>query len=158
MNNYQECKHLEIKDAWSSLNEDRNDPLSILYDLQKTVQEKVYKTNFDKIRSTVGGVLRYIDWNENAIQDELRELIDATTGIDTYPKHWKPWKAKHKEALNRPFSDLTEGELKELKMEWVDILHFMFNIALAIGLTPQEMFNFYLAKNKENVNRQKRRY
>jgi hypothetical protein len=98
----------------------------------------------------------FIDWNEEAIRDEDREMQNALTGIHTYPSCWKPWKSKHKEAMARPLSDLTEEELKELRYEWIDKLHFMMNEAIAIGLTPEMITNYYVAKNKHNVERQKR--
>jgi hypothetical protein len=58
--------------------------------------------------------------------------------------------------MSRSFSDLTEEELKELRYEWVDKLHFMINEAIAIGLTPETITNYYVAKNKHNVERQKK--
>jgi hypothetical protein len=58
--------------------------------------------------------------------------------------------------MARSLSDLTEDELKELRYEWIDKLHFMMNEAIAIGLTPEMITNYYVAKNKHNVERQNR--
>ena len=49
-----------------------------------------------------------------------------------------------------------KDELKELRYEWIDKLHFMMNEAIAIGLTPEMITNYYVAKNKHNVERQNR--
>jgi hypothetical protein len=43
-------------------------------------------------------------------------------------------------------------------MELIDIQHFLFNMMLAVGMTPDELFNYYFSKNKENRLRQKRGY
>lgn len=156
--NFQECAGLEINDEFSNLVREGKDALSFLYNMQKSIQENVYGYNFDEIRSTIGSLKQFIDWNEEAIRDEDREFQEALTGIHSYPKCWKPWKKDHKVAMERSFSDLTEKEVLELRYEWIDKLHFMLNEAIAIGLTPDLITNMYTAKNKENIDRQRRGY
>jgi hypothetical protein len=55
-------------------------------------------------------------------------------------------------------SDLSEDDVKELKMELVDIQHFLFNMMISVGMNAEELYNFYLSKNKENIARQQRGY
>jgi hypothetical protein len=157
-NNFQQCSHLELANDYSELRSNGQDALAFLFNMQKDIQENVYQYDFEKIRESIKSLKSFIDWNEEAIRDEDREFQAALTGIHTYPNCWKPWKTKHHEAMNRAFSELTESELKELHYEWIDKLHFMFNIAIAIGLTPELITNYYSAKNKENKNRQAKEY
>ncbi len=157
-NNFQQCAHLEVSNEYSKLIEEGKDSLAFLFEMQKSIQEKVYGYDFDKIRESIKSLKQFIDWNEEAIRDEDREFQAALTGIHTYPNCWKPWKSKHEEALNRSFSDLNDDELRELQYEWIDKLHFMFNIAIAIKLTPETITNYYSAKNAENRDRQARGY
>ena len=42
--------------------------------------------------------------------------------------------------------------------EIIDILHFFMNMAISIGMTPQEMYNMYMSKNQENRRRQQNNY
>jgi len=154
--NFQQCSHLEIEKNYNEIVSNGNDALSVIYNMQKSIQEDVYGYDFDEIRSTIGNLKKFIDWNEEAIRDEDREFQSALTGIHTYPNCWKPWKTKHTEAMGRKFSDLTEEELKELHFEWIDKLHFILNEAIAIGLTPEKITDYYIAKNKHNVERQNR--
>jgi hypothetical protein len=154
--NFQECADLEVNNDYQNLREGGGDALQLIYGMQKSIQEEVYGYNFEEIRSSIGKLKEFIDWNEEALRDEDREMQNALTGIHTYPGCWKPWKSKHNEAMSRPFSNLTEDELKELQYEWIDKLHFMMNEAIAIGLTPEMITNYYVAKNKHNVERQKR--
>jgi len=154
--NFQQCSHLDIEKNYEKLISSGNDPLSVIYNMQKSIQEDVYGYDFDEIRSTIGNLKKFIDWNEEAIRDEDREFQAALTGIHSYPGCWKPWKTKHTEAMERKLSDLTEDELKELHFEWIDKLHFMLNEAIAIGLTPEKITDYYIAKNKHNVERQNR--
>jgi len=158
MSNFQECAHLDIEKEYSALREKGEDALAYLFNIQKTLQENLFGHNFEQIQSKIGTLKAFIDWNEEAIRDEDREFQNALTGIHTYPGGWKPWKSIHKEAMNRSLYDLTEEELLELQYEWIDKLHFHFNIAIAIGLTPEKITDMYCAKNKENRERQARGY
>jgi len=53
---------------------------------------------------------------------------------------------------------MSENDKKELKMELIDIQHFLFNMMLAAGMTTEELFNFYFSKNLENRRRQENNY
>lgn len=134
------------------------DTLGALFNLQKTIQTEVYKTDFEVIQKTLGSVKDYINQCEEAIRDEDREMANALGGERFGSAVWKTWKSKHKEARETPFDSLTKDELLELQYEWIDKLHFMFNEAIAIKLTPELIFAMYMAKNRENIDRQKRGY
>lgn len=148
------CKDLEVEDLFSK----SENTLADLYNLQKDIQENVYGYNFEKLRELdLLSFREFFDWNYHAIQDELRETFDALGGIKDGVGNavWKPWKKDHTEkAPHAKFSDMSPDDLKELKMELIDIQHFLFNMMLAVGMTPDELFNYYFAKNKENRNRQ----
>jgi len=156
MSGITQCAHLKVDDEYLELKSNGKDALAFLFNMQKGIQEQIYGYDFDVIRSSIRSLKAFVDWNEEAIRDEDRELQDAITGIHSYPRCWKPWKAKHDEAMNRSFSDLTKEEVIELQYEWIDKMHFMFNEAIAIGLTPELITNMYAAKNKENRERQVR--
>lgn len=152
--NFQECAHLETDDTYNKLREEGKCALTFIFETQKRMQEEVYGYNFDDVQSSIRKLKAFIDWNEEALRDEDREMQAALTGIHTYPNCWKPWKAKHNEAMDRPFSALTPDELKELQMEWIDKIHFLFSEGIAIGLTPELITDYYASKNRENINRQ----
>lgn len=151
--NFQECAALEIENLFPG----SGDTLGDIMNLQRDIQESVYGYNWKNLQEgQIGDLKKFIDWNEEALRDESREFASALTGIHTYPMCWKPWKSKHKEAMARSLKDLTPEELLELKFEWIDQLHFFLNIGLAIGMTPQETYNMYYSKNKENRARQQK--
>lgn len=149
-----QCKDLEVEDVFSK----SENTLAELYNLQKDIQENVYGYNFNKLQAGPLPELRqFFDWNYHAIQDELRETFDALGGISDGIGNgvWKPWKkAYHEKAPNMSFNDMSENDKKELKMELIDIQHFLFNMMLAVGMTPEELMNYYFSKNKENRRRQ----
>ena len=156
--NFQECAHLEVEDVFSV----STNTLADLFNLQKDIQETVYKYDFAALQNGPLSEMReFFDWNYHAIQDELRETFNALGGINDGIGNgvWKPWKKAYREqAPNMTYASMSDRDKKELKMELIDMQHFLFNLMLAAGMTPEELMNYYFAKNKENVERQKRGY
>lgn len=154
--------HLEIEDLYNSIPSIGGNHLDALYSLQKDIQENVYGYDFQQMRSkSMSGMVEFFQWNTHAQTDEAHEAMDALGGIKNGIGNaaWKPWKSQHKEIYSKSFNDLVQGsDLTELKMELIDELHFLFNKMHAVGLTTEELFNFYFAKNKENRDRQSRGY
>jgi len=73
------------------------------------------------------------------ITSEMSELMDWI--------NWKFWK-KSKYPINKT----------ELKFELVDILHFVINLFLIWDMKPKEVYDYFMSKNEENIDRQKRGY
>lgn len=161
------CSNLKIEDLYSRLSEGTiTNPLNELFMLQKDIQENVYGYDFEGLRKAPLNIMKdFFMWNTHAQADEAHEAMDALGGIHDGigSAVWKPWKKQH-ELTKEPhpelitFNDLSERDTVELKMELIDELHFLFNKMHAAGMTTEELFNFYFAKNKENIDRQKRGY
>lgn len=66
--------------------------------------------------------------------DELMEALRETP--------WKNWKK------NQQYNQ------EKFKEELVDVLHFFINLCLSAGLTPEELTERFMNKNKENNKRQ----
>ena len=157
------CSDLEVRDYYTENGyTDDHSSLADLYDLQAKTQEMYFakqgKPGFDQFAT--GDVVDFLMWTEHAIVDELHEMMDAVGGMHDGVGNaaWKPWKNANPEARKRKLSDLSDRDLKELKMEWIDVMHFVFNAGLALGITSKEFYNFYLSKNEENWSRQKNNY
>ena len=69
-----------------------------------------------------------------AMQQEMSELIDSVP--------WKWW-AKYQ-----------EFDEQNAKVEVVDLFHFLISIAQVLGMTPEDVYEAYLKKNKVNHERQ----
>jgi hypothetical protein len=157
------CKELEVRDYYSEMGYDTgNSSLQDLYDLQAKTQNMYFEKQGRKPFSqlNIGELIDFLLVNEHAIVDELHEMVDAVGGMHDGVGNgaWKPWKAVNADVRKKSLSDLTEGDLKELKMEWIDVMHFVFNAGLAIGVTPKEFYNYYLSKNDANWSRQRNNY
>src|SRR5690554_6641686 len=69
-----------------------------------------------------------------AIVSELGELLDES--------NFKWWKNP---------KPINQAALRE---ELVDILHFFISMCIKVGMTAEDLYQGYLAKNKENFDRQ----
>lgn len=156
------CADLEVRDYYTENGYDEKSSLADLYELQGKTQkmyaQKQGKKTFEEFN--IGDVIDFMMMNNHALVDELHEMADAVGGIDDGVGNaaWKPWKGANAEVRKKKLSDLSESDTKELKMEFIDAMHFMFNNGLALGITPKEIYNYYLAKNEENWNRVRRGY
>jgi hypothetical protein len=148
------CADLKIEDLYSQ----STDTLGDIMALQKDTQSSVYGWNFDNM--TLREIMSFWHVNTHALTDEIHEATDALGGIKDGSGNaiWKYWKSDFSKYSFMKFSDLSKGDQLEAKFEIIDMLHFFMNYAISIGMTPQEMYNMYMAKNAENRDRQKRGY
>ena len=105
------------------------DKLDRIFELQKMLD--------DDIASRRGLEFTKEEWMQKevlAMVSELSEVLDEV--------NFKWWKNK------KPIDD------EALKGEIVDILHFFVSMCLRSGMSADELFEKYLAKNKENFDRQ----
>jgi hypothetical protein len=161
------CSDLEIEDLHSKVikdptiqNEDgsHTDTLGDILNLQAETQKSIYGYDFENM--TLREVMEFWHTNTHSLIDEIHEATDALGGIKDGDGNaiWKKWKKAYSTYSNKKFSDLSVSDQIECKFEIVDMLHFFMNYAASIGMTSQEMYNMYMAKNRENRERQKRGY
>jgi hypothetical protein len=148
------CSNLEIENFYPETNEH----LKELLNMQADIQQGTYGTKYTEM--TLEEIKNFWLVNNHALVDELHEMMDALGGVHDGIGNavWKFWKGKNKLASKMKIKDLSERDLLELKFEIVDMLHFFLNYAGSIGMTAEEMYNMYMAKNKENRRRQKEGY
>ncbi len=153
------CKDLNVIDFHSERTKETGvDTLSDILNAQKEMQETTYGYDFKGM--TLADLREFFHMNNHAIVDEIHELMDACGGVHDGigSAFWKKWKKDYVKTNDMKFSDLSERDQKEAKMEIVDILHFFMNMAAAVGMDGKEMYNYYMAKNAENKARQARGY
>lgn len=71
-----------------------------------------------------------------AVLAELGEVLEWT--------NWKPWKS--------PVPD--KPNVEELRVELIDLQHFLINLYMLWGVTPDLLLEAFEAKHRENVRRQ----
>jgi len=88
----------------------------------------------------------FIKENSIHLTQELHELLYEIP-------HFKPWKDYSGMSLFDSYKSWYKAS-KEL----IDMLHFFLNICLALGLDADNLYDMYMAKNKENHKRQDEGY
>jgi dimeric dUTPase (all-alpha-NTP-PPase superfamily) len=107
-----------------------NDRLSDIFALQKTLNDDI------RAKRNLNGFTHeeWIQKHTLAMLSEMAEVLDEVNF-----KWWKNPKPVDHDAL---------------KEELVDILHFYISMCVEAGMSPQELYDRYISKNKENFNRQ----
>jgi dimeric dUTPase (all-alpha-NTP-PPase superfamily) len=102
----------------------------------KELQEEVYGYIFKDLdlSSDEEQLLKadYINWNQTAAVQELAEVREEFS--------WKPW------ATDAPFVNTTR-----IRDEIIDVMHFLGNILVSIGVDDEELAEAY--RQKQEINR-----
>lgn len=93
-----------------------------------------------------GDMLLRVRFNLEALNVEAVELLDHLP--------WKSWKTYPK-SLNEA---VDQDTMTEMKFELVDMLHFIMNIAIGLGMRWEDVERIYYTKHLENMNRIQRGY
>ena len=79
--------------------------------------------------------------------DELHEMIHELPYSKSWSKKYDSWD-----------NDKFDEQYQKTKEEYIDFLHFAFNIGLALGMTQDEILEMYVEKNQINFQRQEEGY
>lgn len=152
------CSKLEIRDYFTERSELADNTLGEIMEIQADTQKHVYGYSFQDM--SLRDLMTFWHMNNHAMIDEIHEATDALGGIKDGSGNaiWKRWKKAFDSYGDKKFSDLSQDDQLECKFEIVDMLHFFLNYAISVGMTSEEMYNMYMAKNEENRARQQRGY
>ncbi len=111
-------------------NQKTRDKLEVIFEMQKALNDDIRE------RRNLQGISpeQWIQRQMLAMLSEMAEVLDEVNF-----KWWKNPKPVDENAL---------------RDELVDVLHFFVSMCLEAGMTPQDLFDRYLAKNQENFLRQ----
>lgn len=96
------------------------------------LQEETYGYHYPSLRSKPQLLASHVDWNQTAAVQELAEVREEFS--------WKPW------ATDDPFVNRDR-----VRDEVIDVLHFLGNILVAIGVNDDELERQYMMK--QDINR-----
>lgn len=112
------------------------DRLTQMMDMQREFQRNLngYDVDDQSVETRIGNFRESV----LALTDELHEALNEMG--------WKSW------ATSRHFNtESVQGEL-------IDAWHFMMNLFLHAGMTPEDIYKAYMAKHEINVQRQEDGY
>lgn len=172
MAHFNECSQLiegadKATARYAGIIRNQGDPLQIMLNMQHALQARLAEdkpgTNMHPDELAQAGDI--VDWLRNQkdyIDDEFRELLTSLGGMSNGEKAasavWKPWKADHVAKQETYIKDMSGKDQLEIKFEMIDILHFILNMFIALGMDAEEVFKLYFLKNAENFARQDNGY
>lgn len=119
------------------------DNLQEMLDKQKALQERL-GYNFEAM--DVEAITAFIKEFSIHINQELNELLYELP-------FFKPWK----DYRNMPQERMLVG-MHQARLEYIDMIHFVLNVGLALGFDSHLMYTMYMEKNAENHIRQDEGY
>lgn len=111
------------------------DKLDQIFKLQSELNQKI---GVHTASMSEEGKTQWILNYSRAMQQEIAELIDSVP--------WKWW------AKYQKFDE------QNAKVEVIDLFHFLISLAQVLGMSPDDIYQAYLKKNKVNHERQESGY
>lgn len=137
-----------ITDYTSATMSSTTDMLENIVDLQTQFAKRFHskfikgsqKEIIDEGSAAPRAASQMIQANLAAITNEVEEIRDWLPW-----KHWKTYKG-------------FDIELEEIRLEYIDLLHFVVEGMILLGMDGQDIHRYYVSKMKENLRRQKEGY
>lgn len=117
--------------------------LQEMLDKQSSLQKRL-GTDIDKL--TAEEAVKFIKEHSIHATQELHEMLYELP----FFKGWKDYSNMTNEEIHNAFDNA--------RKEFIDYMHFNNNIALALGLNEDDIYELYMNKNKENHQRQDEGY
>ena len=129
------------------------DPVAAQQELQRRILDRFPDAAvLAEEASTIDEAAQVAYLNAQAVNIELGELLD-------HIPEWKWWKVSPDADMSLAEYDHShDGAVVEAMYELVDGLHFMLNIAIALGMSWEDILNVFYTKQQENFDRQERSY
>jgi len=113
------------------------------FGMQKTLLKKIREKKGTSVLDSTSLIKKEF-WTREmyiAMNQELSEMLDWINY-----KSWKTYKTP------------TEDDIKELKIELIDLQHFLINLYIIWDMGAEEVKRLFTGKHKENIKRQERNY
>ena len=134
----------------------KTDMLKMIFEMQTDLNDHVFRKNHlvdnNGAALTMAGIF-------NAVQEGKLRVNDL-------PNQWlSNYSKAMREEINELDDDLLwkwwskdEIDLQNIRVELIDVLHFLVSAMICAGLTPEKVFDVYQQKHAVNLNRQETGY
>ncbi|MFQ5661042.1 MAG: dUTPase [Gammaproteobacteria bacterium] len=134
------------------MNSDNKDMLASIFKMQIELNNYVFEKN--KLKDDEGNCLK------------MKVIYDAVTNgelmVNNLPNKWL---SHYSKAMGEELKELNEEllwkwwsrdkiDIQNIRVELIDILHFLVSAMISSGLTPEKVFDVYRQKHAVNINRQ----
>lgn len=102
------------------------------------------------------------DGNDLTMESIFKSVVDESLMVNDLPNKWL---ANYSKAMREEIVELDEEllwkwwskdeiDLQNIRVELIDVLHFLVSAMISAGLTPDKVFDVYKQKHAINFNRQ----
>ena len=133
-------------------NPDEHDMLTRIFRMQTELNDYVFKKN--DLKDISGNSLTmetiYADVNSGALK--VNDL--PNTWLSNYSRAMREEITELDEELLWKWWSKDEIDIQNIRVELIDILHFLVSAMICSGLTPGRVYDIYRQKHAVNLNRQ----
>ncbi len=131
---------------------DTNDMLKKIFEMQTELNDYVFKKN--NLKDLNGGILE--------MKAIFQAVEEGRLKVNELPNQWL---TKYSKAMGEEVIEFDEEllwkwwskdeiDLQNIRVELIDILHFLVSAMICAGLTADKVFDVYQQKHAVNFNRQ----
>ena len=132
------------------------DMLNKIFEMQSDLNNYVFSKN--KLGDATGNTL-VMDVIFSAVNNgELKVNDLPNTWLSKYSKAMAEEIKELDEELLWKWWSKDEIDIQNIRVELIDILHFLVSAMICAGLTPEKVFDIYCQKHSVNLNRQDNGY
>lgn len=132
------------------------DMLNKIFEMQSDLNNYVFSKN--KLGDATGNTL-VMDVIFSAVNNgELKVNDLPNTWLSKYSKAMAEEIKELDEELLWKWWSKDEIDIQNIRVELIDILHFLVSAMICAGLTPEKVFDIYCQKHSVNLNRQNSGY
>ncbi len=133
-------------------NQVNNDMLTSIFTMQADLNNYVFEKN--NLKDYAGNTLSMDKIFESAVNADLMVNDLPNQWLTNYTKALDEESKELKDDLLWKWWSKDEIDIQNIRVELIDILHFLVSAMIAAGLTPDKVFDVYRQKHAVNLNRQ----
>ena len=136
----------------SATQQESIDMLSKIFEMQTELNNYVFEKN--NLKDNTGNTLN--------MQAVFEAVNNNKLKVNELPNQWL---SNYSKAMSEEIKELDEDllwkwwskdeiDIQNIRVELIDVLHFLVSAMICAGLTPQKVFDVYQQKHSVNINRQ----
>lgn len=129
-----------------------SDMLKRIFRMQTELNDYVFSKN--NLRDTSGELLTMDTIYSDVIAGNLKVNDLPNTWLSNYSRAMREEILELDEELLWKWWSKDEIDIQNIRVELIDILHFLVSAMICSGLTPEKVYDIYRQKHAVNLNRQ----
>ncbi len=136
----------------NNTNQVSSDMLTSIFKMQADLNNYVFEKN--NLKDYAGNTLSMDKIFESAVNADLMVNDLPNQWLTNYTKAMDEESKELKDDLLWKWWSKDEIDIQNIRVELIDVLHFLVSAMICAGLTPEKVFDVYQQKHAVNLNRQ----